>query len=255
MTTQQMLSPLRKAIQKYALIQDGDSVAVGVSGGKDSVTLLKLLGEYRRFSPERFSLAGICVDLGFNGRRADLSRIEKMCEELGARFYVEETDIAQVVFDVRKEKNPCALCSRMRKGALYTAAKQLGANKIALGHHADDLTDTFLLSLFYEGRLSTFSPKSYLSRTGLTLIRPMLFIREADIKAYAKDLPVNKSACPADNATKRTFVKNTLKTLSEQVPDIREMIFTALIHPERYNLLDGDYTEHFPSCGENESAE
>lgn len=255
MTTQQMLSPLRKAIQKYALIQDGDSVAVGVSGGKDSVTLLKLLGEYRRFSPERFSLAGICVDLGFNGRRTDLSGVEKMCEELGARFYVEETDIAQVVFDVRKEKNPCALCSRMRKGALYTAAKRLGANKIALGHHADDLTDTFLLSLFYEGRLSTFSPKSYLSRTGLTLIRPMLFIREADIKAYAKDLPVNKSACPADNATKRTFVKNTLKTLSEQVPDIREMIFTALIHPERYNLLDGDYTKHFPSCGENESAE
>lgn len=241
MTTNQMLSPLRRAVEQYKLIDDGDKICVGVSGGKDSVTLLKLLAEYRRFSPKPFTLCAVSVDLGFNGNRGDYSGIDDMCKQYDVEFSVENTDIAQVVFDVRKEKNPCSLCSKMRKGALYDAAKRLGANKVALGHHSDDLTDTFLLSLFYEGRLSTFSPKSYLSRTGLTLIRPMLFIREADIKSYAKDLPVKKSVCPADNATKRTFVKQTLKQISEQVPNVREMIFTALTHPERYNLIkDGD---------------
>lgn len=238
MTTQKMLSVMRKGVEKYKMIKEGDKIAVGVSGGKDSVTLLKLLAEYRRFSPQKFELAGISVDLGFGGKQGDFSPIEKLCGEYGVEFIVERTDIAQVVFDVRQEKSPCALCSKMRKGALYSAAKRIGANKVALGHHADDLTHTFLLSLLYEGRLSTFAPKSYLDRTGLTLIRPMIMIREADVKAYSKDLPVIKSRCPANDGTKRAFVDDLLKEISKTVPETREMIYTALVHPERYNLFD-----------------
>ena len=228
---------MRKGVTEYKMIKDGDKIAVGVSGGKDSVTLLKLLAEYRRFSPERFSLIGISVDLGFkNG--TDFTPLKEFCKELGVEFYVEKTDIGEIVFDVRKETNPCALCSKMRKGALYDVAKKHGCNKVALGHHSDDLTDTFLLSLFYEGRLSTFAPKSYLDRTGLTLIRPLIFAREADITSYAKTLPIVKSPCPANKQTKREFVKEELRRISETVPNVREMAFTALIHPDRYSLFD-----------------
>lgn len=233
-----MLSVLRKGVEKYRMINDGDKIAVGVSGGKDSVTLLKLLAEYRRFSPQKFDLDAISVDLGFGKKRTDFSGIQKMCDEYKINFTVVDTDIYEIVFEVRKEKSPCALCSKMRKGALYDAAVKNGDNKIALGHHADDLADTFLLSLFYEGRLSTFAPKSFLDRTGLTLIRPMIMIREADIKSYAADLPVSKSRCPADENTKRKSVKDIMSLISRDIPDIREMIFTALIHPERYNLFD-----------------
>ena len=186
MTTQKMLSVLRKGVEKYKMIKAGDKIAVGISGGKDSITLFKLLAEYRRFSPEPFELMGISVDLGFNGKRGDFSRIKELADGYGVPYIVEETDIAEVVFNVRKEKSPCALCSKMRKGALYDAAKREGCNKAALGHHSDDLTDTFLLSLFYEGRLSAFAPKSYLDRTGITLIRPMIMLREADIISYSK---------------------------------------------------------------------
>ncbi|MBO4594563.1 MAG: tRNA 2-thiocytidine(32) synthetase TtcA [Clostridia bacterium] len=238
MTTQQMLSPLRRGIETYKLIKDGDRIAVGVSGGKDSVTLLTLLAEYKRFSPEKFDLAAISVDLKFGGEKSDYTEINALCEKYSVPFYVVETDIGEIVFDVRKEKNPCALCSKMRKGALYDKAKELGYNKVALGHHADDFIDTFMLSLFYEGRLSTFAPKSFLSRTGLTMIRPMIFIKECDVKSFSETLPVKKSRCPADKDTKRTFVKETLKKIGEEVPNIREMIFTALTHPERYNLFD-----------------
>lgn len=238
MTTQKMLSVMRKGITEYGMIADGDKIAVGVSGGKDSVTLLKLLAEYRRFSPERFNLLAISVDLDFTGAKTDFDALKKFCEELDVPYIVEKTDIGKIVFDIRKEKNPCALCSKMRKGALYDVAVKNGCNKVALGHHADDLTDTFLLSLFYEGRLSAFSPKSYLDRTGLTLIRPLIFAKEADITGYAKTLPVVKSPCPANKQTKREFVKNVLKEISKEIPNVREMAFTAIIHPERYNLSD-----------------
>ena len=178
MTTQQMLSKLRKGTTKYKMIKDGDKIAVGVSGGKDSVTLLKLLAEYKRFSPEKFDLIAITVDLNFSTFNPDFTPIKQLCDSLDVPFYLQKTDIGQIVFDVRKETNPCALCSKMRKGALYSLAKELGCNKVALGHHADDLIDTLFLSLFYEGRLSTFAPKSYLDRTDLTLIRPMIFLEE-----------------------------------------------------------------------------
>lgn len=238
MTMQKMLSLLRKGIAKYKMIKDGDKIAVGVSGGKDSLTLLKLLAEYKRFSPEKFDLIAITVDLSFDGQTHDFSKIKQFCEEIDVEYHVVTTEIAQIVFNVRKESNPCALCSKMRKGALYNYAKEKGCNKVAFGHHSNDLTDTLLLSLLYEGRLSTFSPKSYLDRTEITLIRPMIFIEEVDIRSFAKDLPVTSSCCPANDNTKREYVKNLVKTISKDVPNVKEMLFTALIHPERYNLFD-----------------
>ncbi len=238
MTTQKMLSYLRKGITEYSLISDGDKIAVGISGGKDSVTLLKLLAEYRRFSPERFDLVAITVDLNFTSGNADFSPIATLCEQLNVPYHVEKTQIGEIVFDVRKETNPCALCSKMRKGALNDVAKKLGCNKVALGHHADDLIDTFFLSLFYEGRLSTFAPISYLDKIGLTMIRPMIMIKERDVVSYSKDLPVVKSCCPANKLTKREFVKDVLKDIAKDVPNIREMAYLAITKPERYNLFD-----------------
>ena len=238
MTTQQMLSYLRKGITKYQLIRDGDKIAVGVSGGKDSVTLLKLLAEYTRFSPERFELVAITVDLNFKDSNADFTPIKQLCDELGVEYYIEKTDIAEIVFEVRKETNPCALCSKMRKGALNNLAKNLGCNKVAIGHHADDLIDTLMLSLLYEGRLSTFAPKSYLDKMDLTLIRPMIMIKEMDIISFSKTLPVVKSCCPANKMTKREYVKDLIRDISKDIPNVRDMVFTALIHPERYNLFD-----------------
>lgn len=233
-----MLSVLRKGITKYNMVKNGDKIAVGVSGGKDSVTLLKLLAEYRRFSPERFDLIAISVDLNFKDNPTDFEPLKNLCSELNVEYFIEKTDIGQIVFDVRKESNPCALCSKMRKGALNSLAKEKGCNKIALGHHADDLIDTLLLSLFYEGRLSTFAPKSYLDKTDLTLIRPMIMIKEMDIISYAKNLPIVKSCCPANTFTKRKYVKDVIRRIGEDIPNVRDMMFTALIHPERYNLFD-----------------
>lgn len=238
MTTQKMLSVMRKGITKYNMIKTGDKIAVGISGGKDSVTLLKLLAEYKNFSPEKFELIGITVDLNFQNKKSDYSAIKLLCDTLKVPYIVEKTNIGEIVFDVRKESNPCALCSKMRKGALYDIAVKNGCNKVAIGHHADDLIDTFILSLLYEGRLSTFAPKSYLDRTKITLIRPMIMLEESDIISYSKDLPVVNSCCPANKNTKREYAKTIIEGIGKDVKNIREMIFTALIHPERYNLFD-----------------
>ncbi len=238
MTTQKMLSGLRKAITTYKLIKNGDKIAVGLSGGKDSLTLLKLLAEYQKFSPEKFELIAITIDLSFEKQDKDFTVLKNFCKELNVEYHIEHTEIGKVVFDVRKEQSPCALCAKMRRGALNSLAASLGCNKVALGHHSDDLIETMLLSLFYEGRLSTFSPKSFLDRTGITVIRPMLYLSEADVISYSKDLPVVGSCCPANDKTKREFVKNLIKNISKDVPNVREMMFTALIHPERYNLFD-----------------
>lgn len=238
MNTQQMLSKLRRGITEYSLIKDGDKIAVGVSGGKDSVTLLELLAKFRRFSPQKFELIAISVDLRFNNTPTDFSKIQRLCQELEVPYHIVSTDIAEVVFNVRKEENPCALCSKMRKGALNDKAHELGCNKVALGHHADDLVDTFIMSMLFEGRLSTFAPKSYLSKTELTLIRPMLFLGEADIIGYSKHLPIVKSSCPANKNTRRESVKNMIKLMGKEVNNVREMLFSALTHPKRYNLFD-----------------
>lgn len=238
MTTRQMLSPFRKCITDFKMIKDGDKIAVGISGGKDSVTLLKLLAEYRLFSPEKFDLIAITVDLRFDGKDGNYSEIQKLCDAINVEYFIERTEIGQIVFDARKESNPCSLCSKMRKGALYECAVKHGCNKVALGHHKDDLIDTFALSLFYEGRLSTFAPKSYLDRTKITMIRPMLYIDEYKIEAYSKTLPVIKSCCPVNKTTKRELVKDIIKKIAKDIPDVRDMLFTAITHPERYNIFD-----------------
>ena len=238
MSTQKMLSFLRKGITEYNMISDGDKIAVGVSGGKDSVTLLKLLAEYRRFSPERFDLVAITIDLNFPTNPTDYTPIKQLCQELNVEYVIEKTDIGEIVFDVRKESNPCSLCSKMRRGALNDVAVRYGCNKVALGHHADDLIDTFFLSLFYEGRLSTFAPKSYMDKTDLTLIRPMIMIKEVHVVAYSKTLPVVKSCCPANKKTKREYVKDVIKEIGKEVPNVRDMAYVAITKPDRYNLFD-----------------
>lgn len=243
MTTQQMLSGLRRGITDFSMIRSGDKIAVGLSGGKDSVTLLKLLAAYRRFSPEPFDLIAITVDLKFKDNPNDFSPLVAFCKELDVPYFIEETDIGEVVFDVRKEENPCSLCAKMRKGALNAVALREGCNKIALGHHADDFIETMLLSLFYEGRLSTCAPKVYLDRTKLTFIRPMVYLEERDIISYAKDLPVCKSCCPANKKTKREYVKDVINNIKKDVPFVRDRMYTALFHPERYHLFDRFFDE------------
>ena len=194
MNLQKLLSPMRRAINDYNMVQSGDKIAVGVSGGKDSLMLLTLLKAYQRFSEHSFELCGITIDMGFTENA--YKPVEDYCRQLGIDYYTEKTDIAEIIFDVRKEKNPCSLCAKMRRGALNNKINQLGFNKLALGHHRNDVVETFLLSLFYEGRLNTFQPVSYMSRSNVTLIRPMIYIDERDIVGYVKNLPVCKNPSP-----------------------------------------------------------
>ena len=226
---------MRRAVSELNLIENGDRIAVGVSGGKDSLALLSALAAYRRFSPERYELCAITVDLGLG---ADYTPVADLCQTLDVPYLCERTDIGDIIFNVRKEKNPCSLCSKMRRGALAGAMKALGCNKLALGHHADDLAETFLLSLFYEGRLSTFSPKAYMSRSGITVIRPFVYITEADVTALARDenLPVVHNPCPANHNTQREYVKNLIKNIMRDIPIAKERMISALTHPERNNL-------------------
>lgn len=238
MSLQKMLSITRKGIEKYKMIKDGDKIAVGISGGKDSLALLKTLAEFRRFSPYHYDLVAITVDLNFKDNPTDYTPIIEFCKELNVPYIIEKTDIGEIVFDVRKETNPCSLCSKMRKGALYDVAVKNGCNKVAIGHHADDLIDTFLLSLLFEGRLSTFAPKSYLSKTNLVLIRPMIMLTEGEVSSFSKNLPVVKSKCPMDKNTKREYAKDLVKNIGADVKNVRDMVYTAITHPERYNLFD-----------------
>ncbi len=239
MTIQQLLSPARAAVEKYAMIQEGDKVAVGLSGGKDSVTLLTILAALRNFYPKKFDVVAITVDMGFkDADEGEKKAIAEYCASLGVQYEVIPSEIGPVLFDYRKESNPCSLCAKMRRGALNSAAKALGCNKLALGHHADDMMQTFLLSLFFEGRLSTFAPVSYMSKSDITLIRPMIFLREKDVAAFAKDKPVLHNPCPANKHTRREDMKKYLSFIRKDIPFAEERVFTALVHPERYNLFD-----------------
>lgn len=231
-----ILSQLRSAIEKYNLIEDGDKIAVGLSGGKDSLVLLSALSNYRIFSPVKFDLIAITVDQT-NGE-TDFSCLSNFCEKLNVEFYVEKTEIFNIVFNERKEKNPCSLCAKLRRGILNSTAKKLGCNKVALAHHKDDLLETFFLSLFYEGRLSTFSPKTYLSNVDITAIRPLVFTDEKTIIFVSKDLPIVKNICPANHKTKREDMKNFLADLEKKMPNVKNQIFNAITSPERYNLFD-----------------
>ncbi len=236
MTLQELLSPTRKAINDFDMIQNGDKIAVGVSGGKDSLVLLTLLSAFQRYFDKKFDLCGITIDMGF--AESDFSPVEKYCRQLGVEYYVEKTDLAEIIFDVRKEKNPCSLCAKMRRGALNNKINQLGYNKLALGHHKNDVVDTFLLSLFYEGRLNTFQPVSYMSRSNVTLIRPMIYLDERNIAGFAKSLPVCKSPCPADKHSQREGMKELKRQLAKTFPDVNDRLANAIMHPERYNLWE-----------------
>lgn len=228
MKLQRVLSEVRKVVDDYRMIAEGDKIAVGISGGKDSLTLLYALSSLRRFYPHPFELVAVTVDLGF--ANLDLSEIKKLCEKLEVPYTVVKTQIGQIVFEQRQENNPCAICAKMRKGALNEAMKQLGCNKIAYAHHMDDVVETMMLSLLYEGRFHTFSPVTYLDDTGLTVIRPLIYMKEADVIGFVRkyEVPVVKSPCPADGHTKREYVKQLLKQLNTENPGVKQRMFTAI---------------------------
>lgn len=223
-----ILSFTRRAVDDYEMIEDGDRIGVGISGGKDSLTLLFTLAELRRFYPKKFELVAISVDMGFEG--VDFTPIADLCRELDVPFVVVPTQISRIVFDVRREKNPCGLCAKMRRGALHDECKRQGCNKLALGHHFDDVVETFMLNLFYEGRLGSFSPVTYLSRKDLTMIRPLLYAQEKDVRYFVNrhPLPVIESPCPADKNTERESMKTLLASMERNNKGLRHRIFGAL---------------------------
>lgn len=228
MKLQQLLSYTRKAIDDYQMIQEGDKIAIGLSGGKDSLTLLYALHGLQRFYPKHFKLEAITVNLGFS--EFDTAKIRELCDSFNINYTVIDTNIAEVIFDIRNESNPCALCAKMRKGAFNETAKSLGCNKSAYAHHKDDVIETVMMSLIYEGRYSAFTPVTYLDRTNITLIRPLIYVDEYDIISFKKanSLPVIKSPCPIDGYTKREYVKNLIKKLESENKNARERLFHSV---------------------------
>ncbi len=228
MNLQHVLSYVRKAVDDYHMIEEGDKIAIGISGGKDSLTLLYALHGLKRFYPKHFEIHAVTVDLGWDN--LNLDRIIELCKELNVEYTIVKTDIAQIVFEERKEENPCSLCAKMRKGALNQAIKEVGCNKIAYAHHKDDVVETMLMSLIFEGRFHTFSPVTYLDRTQLTVIRPLMYMNEADVIGFVNkyNVPVVKSPCPADGHTKREYVKNLLRQINRDNPGVKERMFTAI---------------------------
>ena len=227
MELQQILSLTRKCIDKFKLIENNDVIAVSCSGGKDSLTLAVALNALKRFYPLHFDIKVVSVDPGF--KNMDFDGLEAFFDKENIEFHVIKTNIAEIVFDIRNESNPCALCSKMRKGAINPYIKQLGCNKIALGHNKDDLIETMLMSLIYEGRINTFKPITYLDRTDVTVIRPILFIDEIDTKGFANKypLPVLKSKCPADGNTKREYAKELMIKLDKENKGAKKSLFNA----------------------------
>lgn len=228
MKLQQVLSYIRRAVDDYQMIETNDHIAVGISGGKDSLTLLYGLHGLMRFYPKPFQIHAVTVDLGFDN--LDLGKIKELCKSLEIPYTIVKTDIADIIFHQRKESNPCSLCAKMRKGALNEAIKAAGCNKVAYAHHKDDVVETMLLSLIYEGRFHTFSPVTYLDRMDLTVIRPLMYMNEADVIGFIhkNNVPVVKSPCPADGYTRREYVKNLLKSLNRENPGVKERMFTAI---------------------------
>lgn len=227
-----ILSYVRRCVEDYDMIQAGDRVAVGVSGGKDSLTLLVALARLREFYPKPFTVEAYTLDMGRvdGGEGMDFTGVEALCRELDVPFTLLHSEIHHIIFDLRKEKNPCSMCAKMRRGALHNALMDHGIHKIALGHHFDDAVETFFLSLFYESRLSCFHPVTYLDRTDITQIRPLLYVSEAMIREAVPrlQLPVVHNPCPADGHTKRQEVKTLIASLEPQYPKLKESIFAAM---------------------------
>ncbi len=231
-----LLSKMRQAINDYKLIETGDKRAVGLSGGKDSLTLLHLLNSYKKFSPEKFELIAITLNPG----KVDNSPLHKLCTELEIEFHEIQTDIQEIVFDIRKEKNPCSLCAKLRRGILHNTAEKLGCNKVALGHHKDDAVETLMLSLSYEGRINCFSPKTLMEKNAITLIRPMVYISENSIKRVAKkfNFPIVTNPCPADKQTKREDIKGLILELDDRIPGFKRNLFGALTNSKELFIWD-----------------
>ena len=228
MTLQRVLSYIRRAADDYHMIESGDKIAVGISGGKHSLTLLYGLHGLMRFYPQPFTIHAVTVDLGFHN--LDLTGIQELCSKLEVPYTIVKTDIADIIFHERKETNPCSLCAKMRKGALNEAIKKAGCNKIAYAHHKDDVVETMLMSLIFEGRFHTFNPVTYLDRMDLTVIRPLMYMSEQDVIGFVNkfQMPVVKSPCPADGHTKREYIKNLLQKLNQENPGVKERMFTAI---------------------------
>ena len=229
MQLQSLLSYTRKAVDEYEMIQEGDHIAVGISGGKDSLTLLHALHGLKRFYPKKFELSAVTVDLGFEN--FDLSPVQQLCDNMEIPYRIVPSDIYEILFHIRKESNPCSLCAKMRKGALNQAVKEMGCNKVAYAHHKDDIIETMLLSLIFEGRFHSFSPRTYLDRMDLTVIRPLMFVSEMEVIGFKNkyNLPVIKSPCPVDGYTKRQYAKELVKQLNTEHPGARERMFHAIL--------------------------
>ena len=230
MKLQQLYSYTRRAIDDYQMIDSGDKIAVGISGGKDSLTLLYALHGLKRFYPQKFDLTAITVNLGY--QEFDVAPLKKLCEKLEIPYEEVKTDIGEIVFKKNPKENPCSLCAKLRKGALNDAANRFGCNKVAYAHHKDDIIETMMLSLIFEGRFHSFSPKTYLDRTELTVIRPMMYLSEVDVIGFKNkmDLPVVKNPCPVDGHTKRQYAKDLLRRLNLDHPGTKDRMFTAILN-------------------------
>lgn len=238
---QKLMGLVRRCVEDYEMIEDGDKIAVGISGGKDSLVLLRLLAALRSYHNKKFTLQAITIDMGLG---MDYSGIEEMCRELDVPYTIVKTEIGPIIFDYRKEKNPCSMCSKMRRGALNQALLDLDCNKLALGHHFDDAVETFMMSLIYEGRISCFQPVTHLDRTGVIQIRPMLYIHEKTVASFAQreNLPVLQNRCPVDKHTKREEIKDLIFSLAKDYPDLKERIFGAM---QRYPLAAWEPQERY----------
>ena len=225
---QRMLSYIRKAVDDYNMIENGDKIAVGLSGGKDSITLLMGLKALQRFYDKKFELVAISVNPGFDFFNSSL--LEKICNDLDIKYIEEESHIKEIVFDIRKEKNPCSLCANLRRGILNSVAIRESCNKIALGHNEDDVLETFFLNLFYGGSINTFAPKSYMDRSEITLIRPLIYAPEKSIKAFVKknNIETMNKCCPMDGVSKREDMKNLIHTLQKDIPMLKTNVYGAI---------------------------
>ena len=225
---QRILSHMRKAIEEYKMIEENDKIAICLSGGKDSITMLHAFKRLQMFYPKKFELIAISIDPGFEF--FDTKLLQKICDDIDIPLFIGKSNAKEIVFDIRKEKNPCSLCANLRRGVINSIAVREGCNKIAIGHNQDDVLETFLLNLFYTGSINTFSPISYMDRTKITLIRPLIYTPEKETKRFIKknNLVVMPKICPMDGISKREDMKNLIFTLSKNIPMLRANLFGAI---------------------------
>lgn len=243
---QKILGLTRRAIDDYNMISEGDKIAVGLSGGKDSICLLAVLNAYKKFAPYHFDIIAVNINLGFEDTsKTEVEALKSYCAAQNVPLIIHETDIAKIIFEDRQEKSPCSLCSKMRRGALNTIAIQNGCNKIALGHHADDIVETMLMCLLNEGRFSTFAPVSFMDRTNITLIRPFIYVEEKYLTALSRKLclPIVHNPCPKDNNSNRSETKQLVRQFEDKRPGTKQIMLGAIYNPARNNLWDTSLPE------------